>query len=400
MKKRTTLQGFLIRHFIIILLLVGGAESGITFFVNRFFLPVLQKQLYANFYGDKGLTQNEIVFLVLVVILQLLLRAIRAVLPASVKNIVTVASEQLDDLTLQALPSLSESLTLSEIEKGQALGLFLCMISLVCLILLPYVLGAIVFARITIREIGKLQRQRELAREEYDKQRNLLLSDIAHDLRTPMTTVAGYAKALSDGMVTDAEKQQEYLHTIMNKTIRMNELIQLLFEYVKLDSKGFELDKESFDLCELLRECAASVYQEIEEREMEFFIEIPEEIYTVYADKMQLSRVMINLLNNAVKHNLEGTGILLLVKPLSGMLLVVVADNGTEISAETQKHLFEPFYKGDKSRTSGSGSGLGLSIAQKIIQMHGWEIELRQPYQEYTKAFLIKIPCGMERDLL
>lgn len=400
MKKRTTLQGFLIRHFIIILLLVGGAESGITFFVNRFFLPVLQKQLYANFYGDKGLTQNEIVFLVLVVILQLLLRTIRAVLPASVKNIVTVASEQLDDLTLQALPSLSESLTLSEIEKGQALGLFLCMISLVCLILLPYVLGAIVFARITIREIGKLQRQRELAREEYDKQRNLLLSDIAHDLRTPMTTVAGYAKALSDGMVTDAEKQQEYLHTIMNKTIRMNELIQLLFEYVKLDSKGFELDKESFDLCELLRECAASVYQEIEEREMEFFIEIPEEIYTVYADKMQLSRVMINLLNNAVKHNLEGTGILLLVKPLSGMLLVVVADNGTKISAETQKHLFEPFYKGDKSRTSGSGSGLGLSIAQKIIQMHGWEIELRQPYQEYTKAFLIKIPCGMERDLL
>ena len=134
-----------------------------------------------------------------------------------------------------------------------------------------------------------------------------MLSDIAHDLRTPMTTVNGYAKALADGMVVEPEKQLEYLQAIQNKSARMNDLIHLLFEYVKLDSEGFSLDRKETDLSELLRENAALIYADFEDAGMEFEIDIPEEVVSVSVDPIQFSRVITNLLNNAMKHNESGS---------------------------------------------------------------------------------------------
>lgn len=124
---------------------------------------------------------------------------------------------------------------------------------------LPFMVGAFIYARIVTREVAKLQRLREQAKQEYDRKRNLMLSDIAHDLRTPITTISGYAAALSDGMVPP-EKQQEYLDAIRCKSVRMNDLISLLFDYVKLDSDGFALSLVPLDLCELASgKCGAAL---------------------------------------------------------------------------------------------------------------------------------------------
>ena len=256
---------------------------------------------------------------------------------------------------------------------------------------LPIVGSAVWFAKIVVEEVERRDRQEEEIRLKYERARNLMLSDIAHDLRTPITTIAGYSKALKDGLITSDEKREEYLEAIENKAARMSDLITLLFEYVRLDSDNFSLKKVKVDMTELLRENAALLYADTEEKGMEFVIEIPEEPYMVEVDKLQFSRVITNLINNALKHNEAGTEITLKMEKIDGEMQISVSDNGTLISPMIADHIFEPFVVADASRESKGGSGLGLSIAKKIVEMHGWSIELKQYYEEYKKSFVIKI---------
>ena len=258
---------------------------------------------------------------------------------------------------------------------------------------IPIVMTAVWFSRIVAEEVEKNDKQEQELRENYERARNLMLSDIAHDLRTPITTIGGYAKALNDGLVLSDEKRTEYLEAIENKSKRMSDLITLLFDYVRLDSENYQLRLEKTDIAELLRENAAMLYADVEEKGMEFEIEIPEEPVFYMVDRLQLSRVITNLINNALKHNKVGTTIRLELKESkkTGMRDIVVSDNGTMIEPFVAEHIFEPFVLADASRESKGGSGLGLSIAKKIVEMHGWTIELHQDFERQEKSFVINI---------
>ena len=256
---------------------------------------------------------------------------------------------------------------------------------------IPIVFTAVWFSRIVAEEVEKKEREEEELREQYERARNLMLSDIAHDLRTPITTIGGYAKALNDGLVTSDEKRTEYLEAIENKAERMGDLITLLFDYVRLDSEKFSLRMEKLDISELLRENAALLYADVEEKQMEFEIEIPEEPIVLSVDKLQFSRVIINLINNALKHNEANTTITLTMKQEKNNIQVIVKDNGTMIAPFIAEHVFEPFVVADASRESKGGSGLGLSIAKKIVEMHGWSIELLQDFERQEKSFVINM---------
>ena len=276
--------------------------------------------------------------------------------------------------------------------------LLLVLFGFLALIIAPYIIAAVYFSQIVVREMRIIEDDEKEKQREYAEQKNLMLSDIAHDLRTPMTTIAGYSKALTDGMVTE-DKRQEYLDAIQTKTGRMNDLINLLFDYVRLDSKGFQLMRTNIDICEMIREAAAFQYQDIEDAGMELDVEIPEEKILVYADKVQFSRVISNLITNAIRHNKPGTSIGLYLLEEDETLRVIVADNGVKIPKEKADMLFEPFVMGDESRNSKGGSGLGLSIAKKVVEMHGFKIRLvQQPMiqkfpavSEYEKMFMITI---------
>lgn len=257
--------------------------------------------------------------------------------------------------------------------------------------LLPVFLGGAWFIRIVLNEVKYQDQIKEEMRHNYEKQRSALLSDIAHDLRTPMTTIAGYAKALKDGIVTDEEKKQEYLEAIDSKSDQMAELLTLLFDYVRMDSINFNLKRDLVDLPELLRKIAASLYADVEEKEMEFAISIPEEPMMVAIDGIQFSRVIINLITNAVRHNEPGCTIGLKMYQQNSEVVIVVSDDGEAIEPKIADRIFEPFIVGDKSRQSNSGSGLGLSIAKKIVDMHGGTLELVQNKEEYHKAFIIRL---------
>lgn len=274
----------------------------------------------------------------------------------------------------------------------------ICLVALI--LLLPYIIGGIVFAVSVAKEIRKLEREREIEHRKEEERRYLMISNIVHDLKTPMTTVYGYAKALNDGIVPD-DRKSEYLEAIMAKTNRTNEVVALLLDYVKLDSEGFVIKKSKIDICELVRSCCAFCYTDVESSGDEIDIVIPEKPLYIAADSVQLSRVITNLITNAIRHNPSGTKIGVMLKcenfATAEDVRVFVADTGDEIPEEITDHIFEPFVTGDESRASGAGTGLGLPLSVKICEMHGFNMKLVQNPEvkryhlgdEYKKAFMV-----------
>lgn len=389
-RKDSTLQAFLIRNFILVLAFVAVSESLITLFMNRYYFSVMRMFFFKDVDISEGLSSREIAGFLVILILQIAIGALRGIVSPGLQQICDRGLERLNYLMIQALPQEMLAYTTDNMSRSQAVFLFLFLLVAVIIMLFPYVIAAITYAKLVVEEVRAIEARRDAQKQEFDRKRNLMLSDIAHDLRTPITTIYGYSKAIMDGMVTEG-KQQEYLMAIYNKSARMSDLTNLLFEYVKLDSEGFSLEKEELDLSELLRENAALLFSDIEEAGMELSVDIPEKEERIVADRMQLSRCVTNLLVNAMRHNPPGTKIELALRKQAGIWLVIVADTGEEIPEKIKDHLFDPFSKGDNSRKSGKGSGLGLSIVDKVVQMHGWQLKLEQPYGKYQKAFVITI---------
>lgn len=271
--------------------------------------------------------------------------------------------------------------------RGIVLRIVVIMVflALVFVNILPYLVGALYYYRAVTGKVNELMEEEKERQLTYDRERNLLLSDIAHDIKTPITTLCSYSKALSDDLV-QGEKRREYLDAIYSKSMRMDELITLLFEYVKMDSSGFILHREECDLGELLRECTAAMYADFEDHDIALRAQIPETPTLCSVDKIQIIRAVTNLLTNAVRYGRKGGTVLVKLAEYT----ITVADDGIEIDKELAEHIFEPFSRGDKARSTSGGSGLGLSIASRIIEMHGGELKLDRNYgRGYTKAFLI-----------
>ena len=148
------------------------------------------------------------------------------------------------------------------------------------------------------------------------------------------------------------------------------------------------------DLWELLRECVAGLYMDFEEKQMELFLNIPEETCQMEVDRVQFQRVINNLLNNALRHNSPHTCVWVMAEQEDERISIRICDNGAVIPEQTARYIFEPFVLGDQSRKSKGGSGLGLSIAWKIMAMHGGSLMLEQEEGEaYTKAFVLRFFC-------
>ena len=239
-----------------------------------------------------------------------------------------------------------------------------------------------IFSHLFFRQMDKAEKIKENA----EKERLMLFAALAHDLKTPITSILGYSKALSDGVVGDDAKKAEYLRTINAKAVRMNDLIDRLFEYVKLESPENVLHKKDCDVAEILRKSLANLYADFEEKNFDLEIEIPENPVLKNVDPLEIDRVFTNLLNNALKHNEKKTTVRIFMNE-NGK--TIFADNGNPIPAEMQGRIFRPFVSGDESRTSKNGSGLGLALARKIMEKHGGSLSFVPSYGG-GKAFVIQ----------
>jgi signal transduction histidine kinase len=359
--------------------------------LDRFVIPFIQKKFFENMSWDVSLSLSESLILLGLILVEILLTAITNIMPVVVQNGIKILIQQLEDLVKQEIPTLDKNVFYMEMENIEMFLLLLIIFVVIVIILTPLMIAAFWFSRIVMDEVRRIEQNKEEMQRDYEKKRNLMLSDIAHDLRTPITTISGYAKALNDGMVIDQDKQREYLEAIENKSERMSDLINLLFDYIRMDSTGYSLKKEQVNLPELLRENAALLYSDLEEKQMDLEVCIPEEICMLELDSIQFSRVITNLINNAIRHNKPGTKITLEMVHEAETIRIIVSDNGTDIEDEIAEYIFDPFIVGDASRKSKGGSGLGLSIVKKIVDLHGWNVELKRNQPEYKKAFIITI---------
>lgn len=383
------LKNFILRHLVMLLVFVSVMQALNNVFFARFLGPFMERML--NVEGLlTGASIKEAFGILLRSVFSYIILALSG---GKVYGFIDIFSKRIFSSQIFEFMGNRFATTQSESSVLFVSITVLFMIAMIVMWILPYIIAGIFFSVSVTKEVGKLQEKRITAEKEAEKQKNLLLSDIAHDIKTPITTIAGFSKALADGEV-DSEKTQEYLDAIYKKSMQTTELITLLFEYVKLDSAGFSLAKEKADIMELLREQVASVYADYEEHGMEIEIEIPEEECNCMIDKVQLGRAIHNLLVNAYKHNPEKTCVTIFAEKKEKNVLIQISDNGVKIDREVAVHLFDPFVQGDKSRQTGKGSGLGLSICKKVINMHGGNIRLIQ-YREnprFQKTFEVTLP--------
>ncbi|MDU7362420.1 HAMP domain-containing sensor histidine kinase [Clostridium sp.] len=225
-------------------------------------------------------------------------------------------------------------------------------------------------------------------KDKLEKSKRDMIRDIAHDIKTPITSIMGYSKALNDGTVQDSEEKRIYLDYIYNKTSRLNYLVNELFIFTKLDSVDYKLNIKQKDICEFLREVVALYYGEIEEAEFNLEIDIPEDPIYYEFDAKELERAVCNLIINSLKYNERKTTLFIGINNNEEDIEIIIGDNGIGIKKEILDKVFEEFVRGDISRESSGGSGLGLAITKKIIELHKGTIILNS-YEGVGSEFKI-----------
>ena len=210
-----------------------------------------------------------------------------------------------------------------------------------------------------------------------DKENKELISNISHDLKTPITAVKGYVEGIMDGVADTPEKMNRYVRTIYNKTNEMDHLINELTFYSKIDTNRIPYTFSKLNVEDYFSDCAEELGLEMETKGIELvYANYVEKGVQVIADGEQIRRVIHNIVSNAIKYMEKPRGIIQLrVKDVGDFIQVEIEDNGKGIAAKDLPYIFDRFYRTDVSRNSSKGgSGIGLSIVKKIMEDHGGKV--------------------------
>ena len=230
------------------------------------------------------------------------------------------------------------------------------------------------------RDFEDMRRRLKDSSEEklqFDAESKMLISNISHDLKTPVTTIKGYAEGILDGVAASPEKMEKYIRTIYNKANDMDRLIDELTLYSKIDTNRIPYTFAKINIADYFRDCVEDLSMELESRNIEVsFFDYLDGDVIVIADVEQLRRVVNNIIGNSVKYMDKKKGIInIRLKDVGDFVQVEIEDNGKGIGTKDLPYIFDRFYRTDSSRTSTTGgSGIGLSIVRKIIEDHGGKI--------------------------
>lgn len=211
----------------------------------------------------------------------------------------------------------------------------------------------------------------------FDRENKELISNISHDLKTPITAIKGYVEGIMDGVADTPEKMDRYIRTIYNKANEMNLLINELTLYSKIDTNRIPYNFTTISAKGYFADCAEDLSVELESKGAEFtYRNFMEEDSKVIVDPEQLRRVINNIVSNSIKYtDKPKVKITMDVKDVGDFIQVELGDNGKGIAAKDLPNIFDRFYRTDASRNSyKGGSGIGLSIVKKIVEEHGGKI--------------------------
>lgn len=209
-----------------------------------------------------------------------------------------------------------------------------------------------------------------------DQESKILISNICHDLKTPITAIQGYVEGIMDGVADTPEKQEKYLKTIHSKANEMNTLINELTVYSKLDTNRAVYNFSKLNAKSYFDDCIEEIRTELEAEEigLGYFNYVDDETELI-ADPEQLRRVINNIIGNAVKYMNHNTKFInFRIKDVGDYLQIEIEDSGKGITGKDLPYIFERFYRADSSRNETKGNGIGLSIVKKIVDDHGGKI--------------------------
>ncbi len=224
-----------------------------------------------------------------------------------------------------------------------------------------------------------------------DNMQQEFVADVSHELKTPITSIMGYADTLLEGGF-DEETKTKFLNVIATESRRMARLVTDLLTLSRYDNKKTVTKKESFDLGELVKKSQEKLAIEIKKKQHDVNCFVTADVPPVYADKDDIERVVLNILMNSIKYTKEGGEIKIYVGFVYTDAYIKIIDNGMGIPEEDLTRIFERFYRVDKARTRElGGTGLGLSIAKEILDKNGGSIDIKSEVGKGTEV-VIRIP--------
>lgn len=229
-----------------------------------------------------------------------------------------------------------------------------------------------------------------MAAREAEQRKNDLIVYLAHDLKTPLTSVIGYLTLLRDEPELSPEFRARYTGVALNKAERLEELINEFFDITRFNLTTLTLDSERICLSRMLEQLASESAPILAERELEWRLEIAPEI-EVMGDADKLARAFDNLIRNAVSYSYAGTEILLFAQAEGDKAKVMIKNHGKTIAPDKLEHIFEQFYRADAARSSATGgAGLGLAITKEIVELHGGTVTAASANE--STIFIVVLP--------
>ncbi|RXI49870.1 sensor histidine kinase [Clostridium tetani] len=239
--------------------------------------------------------------------------------------------------------------------------------------------------------VDKFQNSMKLNKE-YEDERRKMITNISHDLRTPLTSLLGYIEFIKDNKNLSEEEREEYVNIIEEKGNNLRNLMSEFFQLSKLEGNDIKLNIKKINLSEIIRQSIILFYNDFNNKEIEPVIDLPSEEIYVMADKIAVERVLNNLISNAIKYGYEGKNIGINLEYNKKNVQVTVWDQGKGIPEEELKLIFERLYTLEKSRNKNfQGSGLGLTIVKKLMEMQKGTITVKSiPYKR--NEFIFTLP--------
>lgn len=224
---------------------------------------------------------------------------------------------------------------------------------------------------------------------QYEENRKILLSHISHDLKTPITSIKGYIEGIKDGIADNPDKMEKYIDTVYKKATDMDELIDDLFLFSKLDLQKYSFDFKALDIVQYIKDMEEELQFDLSKRGVSLKLTCPDKEISIIGDGNNLRRVITNIMDNSIKYAGEKPlKIEIILEELKEKVLITFKDNGRGISEEALPFIFDGFYRADPSRNlNTSGSGLGLAIIKKIIEEHGGQVWVNSKLNEGTNIY-------------
>lgn len=249
---------------------------------------------------------------------------------------------------------------------------------------------------IRLNEIKATLKRQELESIEGEKRKNDLVLFLAHDLKTPLTSIVAYLTMLDSHPEMEAEEREKYIHIAHDKSIRLGELINEFFDITRYNLQNIELEPVEINLSLMLEQLADELYGVLQAKKLHCEVEVEDNL-EVTGDPDKLARVFDNILRNAIAYCYEGTEIRIAAAMKRNQIEIIFTNEGDKIPGAMLQTIFEKFYRVDNSRSSGTGgAGLGLAIAKEIVELHGGTVMAKS--DDLRTQFIVMLPSKKQEE--